>query len=163
MIKIAFLFLLAPLLLFAKEFTLQSIEGEVYHVEITPLSMKIKEFPNRVIILDFFGANCPPCIAEMPELVKLQNTFSKTVQILGIQSSSKRNNKKMQKFVKEHHLNYPVINLDAARDLIVYAQEYTNWNGALPYKLIYNFDGNISYNVYGMVSWDKLIAILQDL
>ncbi len=156
------LFFLASILR-AEEFTLKTISGEVLHVEAQPLGLKIKEFPNKVIMIDFFGANCPPCIAEMPELVKFQNVFGKSVQLIGVQSASKRSDSAMQKFVRKHHLNYPVVNLDEAEALIFYAQKYTDWNGVLPYKLLYDFDGSLSYRLYGMMSWDKLVAALQDL
>ncbi len=149
--------------LIADEFILKSILGKEYHVEMTPLSLKVKEFPNTVVILDFFGANCPPCIAEMPSLVKFQKTFAKNVRIIGIQSASKRNDKKMIDFAKKHHLNYPVINLSSAKKLIEYAQKNTHWNGALPFKLMYDFEGGLSYELYGMVQEDKLLEALHEL
>ena len=150
-------------LLQANEFTLQAIDGKSLHLEITPLSLKVREFPNKVIMLDFFGANCPPCIAEMPDLVKFQETFGKTVQLIGIQAASRRNDKAMQRFVTEHHLNYPVVNLNEGTALIAYVQEHIGWNGALPYKLLYDFDGSLSYRLYGMMTQEKLLAALRDL
>ncbi len=161
--KILIFLLLLGSLVYAKEFTLKSISGEVYHAQMTPLGLKIKEFPSKVIMLDFFGANCPPCIAELPELVKFQKTFGETVQLIGVQSSSKRSDKEMLKFVQKHHINYPVINLKDAEALISYAQENTDWNGVLPYKLVYDFDTSLSYRLYGMVNWEKLTEILQNL
>ncbi len=161
--KIVILLMLFGTLLFAKEFTLKSILGKEYHMEITPLSLKIKEFPNTVMILDFFGANCPPCIEEMPSLVKFQKTFSSNVRFIGIQAASKRNDKKMVIFAKKNHLNYPIINLESAKEFIAYAQENTNWNGALPFKLMYDFEGDLSYELYGMVNEKKLLGALQDL
>jgi len=116
-----------------------------------------------VILLDFFGANCPPCIAEMPDLVKIQNLFGKTVQVIGIQAASKRDDKAMRQFVKKHHLNYPVVNLEEGTMLIRYAQEQTGWNGALPYKLLYDFDGSLSYRLYGRMTEQKLLEALHDL
>ncbi len=161
--KILVLLLLSNLLLSANEFSVKSILGKTYHIQMTPLTLKIKEFPNTVIILDFFGANCPPCVAEMPSLVKFQKNFAKNVRIIGIQSASKRNNKKMIDFAKKHHLNYPIINLSSARELIKYAQENTHWNGALPFKLMYDFEGGLSYELYGMVKEEKLLEALHDL
>jgi thiol-disulfide isomerase/thioredoxin len=146
---------------FGKGFVLKSIDDRPYHFEITPLELKVQEFGNRIIILDFFGANCTPCIAEMPELVQFQKDFNQTVQIIGIQSGSKRDNTAMRQFVKKHSLNYPVINLEEAVELIRYVQESIGWNGALPFKLLYDFDGSALYSVYGMVSEQKLLNLLK--
>jgi thiol-disulfide isomerase/thioredoxin len=147
--------------IFGKSFALKSIDDRVYHFEMTPLDLKVREFENRIIILDFFGANCTPCIDEMPELVQFQKDFIQTVQIIGIQSGSKRNDTAMRQFVKEHSLNYPVINLDEAVELIRYVQESSGWNGALPFKLLYDFDGSGLYTIYGMVSQQKLLNLLK--
>ncbi len=161
--KILILLFLATVTLFAKEFTLKTIDDKTLHIDISPISLSIKEYPNKIIMLDFFGANCPPCIHEMPDLVKFQNTFIKSVQIIGVQSSSQRDDKKMALFVKKHNLNYPVINLDEATKLIVYVQDNLRWNGALPYKLLYNFSGDLSYKLYGMMDWSKLTQVLKKL
>jgi thiol-disulfide isomerase/thioredoxin len=163
MLKIISFLLLLSSMLIGQQFALKTIAGEELHIEITPHTLKVKEFPNKVIMLDFFGANCPPCIAEMPELVKFQNVFGKSVQLIGIQAGSQRDDKEMQKFVQKHNINYPVVNLDMAKGLILYAQEYTGWNGALPYKLFYDFRGKLLYQLYGMMNWEKLTGTLHDL
>ncbi|RUM68413.1 MAG: hypothetical protein DSZ05_01130 [Sulfurospirillum sp.] len=161
--KIVVLLLLFLEIVYAQEFTLQTIEGKPIHLKMTPLELQVAEFPGKVIILDFFGANCPPCVAEMPDLVKFQELFGKTVQLIGIQSASQRDDKAMLKFVQKHHLNYPVVNLQSATALISYAQKEIGWNGALPYKLLYDFDGSLSYWIYGQMTQEKLLSTLHDL
>jgi len=161
--KIIFLVFLLASLLPAKEFILKTITGKSLHMEVTPLSLKVKEFPNKVILLDFFGANCPPCIEEMPDLVNIQNLFGKTVQVIGIQAASKRDDKAMRQFVQKHHLNYPVVNLEEGTVLIRYAQTKIDWNGVLPYKLLYDFDGSLSYRLYGRMTEKKLLEALHNL
>ena len=117
-----------------RAFVLQTIDGNTtLHMDITPLSCQIREYPSRIIMLDFFGANCVPCIDEMPELVRFQNTFAKTVQIIGIQSASSRDDAAMRHFVRKHNINYPVVNLQEATELIRYVQEQVGWNGVLPF------------------------------
>ena len=160
MMRIFTIALLLSGVLFAKTFVLKSIEGKPYHFEMTPLELKVAEFENRIIILDFFGANCTPCIEEMPALVQFQKDFNQTVQIIGIQAGSKRDDAAMRRFVKKHGLNYPVINLREAEELIRYVQE-NGWNGSLPFKLLYDFDGSGLYSVYGMVSEQKLLNLLK--
>ncbi len=161
--KALLLLFLSAAVLFAKEFTLKTIDGKTLHMDITLITLSVKEYPDKIILLDFFGANCPPCIHEMPDLVKFQDIYQKSVQIIGVQSSSKRDDKEMALFVKKHNLNYPVINLDEATKLIVYVQDNLKWNGALPYKLLYNFYGDLSYKLYGMMNMSKLTEVLKQL
>ena len=148
---------------YAQKFTLKTINGKILHFDITPTTLSIKEYPGKVVILDFFGANCPPCIVEMPDLVKFQEIFRESVQVIAIQSSSKRDNEKMIKFAQEHNLNYPVINLKEATNLIVYIQNKIKWNGALPYKLLFDFRTNLTYKLYGMISFEKLMKVIKQI
>lgn len=161
--KVLILLIFCMTSIVAKEFTLKTIDEKILHFEITPMSLSIKEYPNKIILLDFFGANCPPCIEEMPDLVEFQNIYKKSVQIIGMQSSSKRNDKKMTIFVKKHNLNYPIINLDEAAAIIVYVQDNTQWNGALPYKLLYDFSNTLTYKLYGMMDLKKLKDVITRL
>ena len=155
--------ILFSLSLFAQEFKIKSIEGDLYDINITNSTISIKEFPNKVIMVDFFSTTCPPCIKELPELTKLQETFRDDIQIIGIESASKKDDKKMQEFAAKHDLNYPVFSLKESGDLIQFALENSKWNGALPFKLLYHPRGSLSYQLYGSMTWEKLTGALGDL
>lgn len=161
--KIFILSILFTCTLFAQEFKLKSIEGDLYDINITESTIHLKEFPDKVIMLDFFSTTCPPCIKELPELTKLQETFNHNLQIIGIESASKKDDKKMQEFAKKHDLNYPIFGLKESGELIQYALKHTNWNGALPFKLLYHSRGTLSYQLYGSMNWEKLTGALGDL
>lgn len=147
----------------ASEFKLKSITGKTYDLNITQHTLSIKQFPDMIIMIDFFSTICPPCIAEFPDLVKFQNTFQDSVRIIGIESASKKDDKSLVKFAKKHELNYPIISLKEADKLIEFALAETNWVGALPYKLLYNDTGTLSYKLYGSMTMKKLIGALEDL
>jgi hypothetical protein len=83
--------------------------------------------------------------------------------MIGIQAGSRRDDAAMRKFVKKHGLIYPVFNLNEATSLIEYVMEAVPWNGALPFKLFYGFDGQLAYTMYGMADESKLIKILKEL
>ena len=155
--------LLFSLTLFAQEYKMKSIEGDLYDLEITDSTIKLKDFPNKIILLDFFSKTCPPCLKELPELTKLQEKFHEKLQIIGIESASKKDDKEMLKFFKKYDLNYPVFGLKESEDLIQFALDNTKWNGALPFKLLYDSKGNLSYQLYGSMSWEKLTGALGDL
>jgi len=69
----------------------------------------------------------------------------------------------MQKFAEKYGFNYWIFSFYALGALIQFALEQTQWNGALPYKLLYHSSGTLSYKLYGGMTWDKLMQALADL
>ena len=59
----------------APDFTLRTLTGE---------SFNLYEQRGKPVFLNFWGTWCPPCVAEMPDIQKLQNTMSDSIQIVGI-------------------------------------------------------------------------------
>jgi tetratricopeptide (TPR) repeat protein len=66
---------------FAPDFSFTSLEGE--HITLEDLR-------GTVVLLDFWGTWCPPCVESVPELRNLYKRYSKegTFMILGISSDS---------------------------------------------------------------------------
>ena len=59
----------------APNFTLRTLTGE---------SFNLYEQRGKPVFLNFWGTWCGPCVAEMPDIQKLQNTMSDSIQIVGI-------------------------------------------------------------------------------
>ncbi len=59
----------------APDFTLRTLIGE---------SFNLQEQRGKPVFLNFWGTWCGPCIAEMPDIQKLQNTMSGSIHIVGI-------------------------------------------------------------------------------
>ncbi len=163
MYRVFFILMLTISFLYSREFKLKSIDGDIYHIDIDSSTISIKEFPNKIIILDFFGANCNPCIKEFPEIEKFLDKYGDSVKIIAIQSSSSRDNKQMQKFAKKYSLSYPIINLKEATELILFVQNRLKWEGIIPYKLLYNRDGILSWKLHGAISSKKLSNLVDGL
>lgn len=66
---------------FAPDFSFTSLEGE--HITLEDLR-------GKVVLLDFWGTWCPPCVESVPELRNLYKRYSKegTFMIIGISSDS---------------------------------------------------------------------------
>ena len=74
----------------APEFTVQDSDHKV----------SLSDFKGRVVILNFWGSWCPPCIAETPAMVKMQSRMKdKGVVVLAI--SIDVDHAAYQKFVKD--------------------------------------------------------------
>ena len=79
-------------------FTLKDLDGR-------PLSSG--DFHGKVLIVNFWATWCPPCRAEIPDLIALQNKYRDQVQVIGI-SQDEAGPDVVRQFVAEQHMNYPV-------------------------------------------------------
>jgi thiol-disulfide isomerase/thioredoxin len=62
----------------------------------------------KVVLLNFWATWCPPCRAEIPDLIALQTKYRDQLQIIGI-SEDEAPPEVVKRFVSEHRMNYPVV------------------------------------------------------
>ena len=83
----------------APAFTLTDLDGR----EISTASLR-----GKVVVINFWATWCPPCRAEIPDLVALQEKYKNTLQIIGI-SEDEGSVDGVKRFAAEHRINYPVV------------------------------------------------------
>ncbi len=159
------IFLMAISLVFASEaknFVLNEITGKKIHIEINKSGVKVKEFPKKIIILDFFGKNCPPCRAEMPILGEIQSKYKKDLQIIGVHVQEPLTIKDYS-IIKNRGVNFPVVDYMQNQDFVEYISNLTGWQGMIPYMLF--FDKNGTYEGYhlGMMEEETLEKIIEKI
>ncbi|HET6455134.1 MAG TPA: TlpA disulfide reductase family protein [Armatimonadota bacterium] len=112
----------------APYFTLKTIDGKT--VSLTSLRKGAK-----VLLIDFWATNCPPCVAEIPHIQKLYAKYQKQgFRIAGISGYRGDSIQDVKAFIKENKVTYP-IPYDAKKSV---ARQYGLW--ALP--LMYVIDKN---------------------
>ncbi len=62
----------------------------------------------KVVIVNFWATWCPPCRAEIPDLIALQNKYKDQLVIVGI-SDDDDPPEVVKKWAAEHRMNYPVV------------------------------------------------------
>jgi thiol-disulfide isomerase/thioredoxin len=85
------------------DLALTTVQGE---------SVSLESFKGEWVVVDFWATWCKPCVTTMPEL----DAWSKTgdVRVVGIAiDEGKDHEKKVQKFLEEHPVGYPIA-LDVA-------------------------------------------------
>jgi thiol-disulfide isomerase/thioredoxin len=100
-------------------------------------SVKLSDFKGKVVILDFWATWCPPCRAEIPHFIGLQDKYGKEGLVIVGVSVDEGGPSVVSSFVKANKINYPIVlgNLEVA-------QLYDATNG-IPTTFVIDRKGNI--------------------
>src|SRR6185369_2903876 len=79
--------------------TMKDVDGRT----ISTASLK-----GKVVIVNFWATWCPPCRAEIPDLIKLQDKYKDKLVVLGI-SEDEIPADEVKAFVVAQKMNYPVV------------------------------------------------------
>ena len=120
-------------------------------------TVKSSEFDGKVVVLNFWATWCPPCRAEIPGFVALQDRYAKEgLQILGV-SLDQGSAASVEAFGKKMGINYPLL---AGTEEIVSAFGGVR---ALPTTVILDRKGNVVDRHEGYLSKDDLEKAVQSL
>jgi thiol-disulfide isomerase/thioredoxin len=61
----------------------------------------------KVVVLNFWGTFCTPCLKEIPDLVAIQQHYAGRVAVIGA-AMDKNSDAKVKRFAKKYSINYPV-------------------------------------------------------
>ena len=71
-------------------------------------ALSTDEWRGKVTIVNFWATWCPPCRAEIPDFVNLQEKYSDSLRIIGV-SLDEGPEEDVRRFMAEHGVNYPVV------------------------------------------------------
>lgn len=70
---------------------------------------KAEDLKGSPAVIEFWGVHCPPCVASLPELVKLQKKYdSKGLKIVGVHRQNAPD-EEILKVLKTAKVSYPVV------------------------------------------------------
>ncbi len=130
-------------------FPLADEQGQIHY---------LSEWQGKVILINFWATWCPPCLTEIPDLIKFQNQYQQQgVQVIGIAMDTAEN---VQKFRQSDHIpsakqiNYPILINEIQAMMIM--KNYGNPSIALPYSIILDKSGNIHTTHLGILNYAKM-------
>ena len=119
----------------------------------------LKQFENKIIVLNFWATWCEPCREEMPELSNFYTeNSSKNVVVIGIAIDEA---KAVKSYLKKTKVMYPIL-VDEDKGVIL-SKNLGNNQGILPYTVIINSNGSVQKTIFGRIHKDQLDATLKPL
>lgn len=118
----------------------------------------LSDHRGEVVVLNFWATWCMPCLAEIPEFVRLQEELrDQDVQFVGV-SQDRGGLDDIRPFAEEMDVNYPLL---PDPELDISAQ----FGGvpALPTTFILDREGAIRASAYGALSRTELLDLLGGL
>lgn len=112
---------------------------------VTGGNVDSKHFDGKILLVTFFATWCPPCMQEIPTLIKLQDEYEgKGFSVLGL-SVDQGGADIVKKLVEKRSINYPVLLADGST-----AQNFGGVVG-IPTSFLVNSKGNVVKKYPGYV------------
>jgi thiol-disulfide isomerase/thioredoxin len=119
----------------------------------------LKQWQGKILVLNFWAPWCPPCRAEIPDFIALQEQYrAQDVVFVGLALDQKD---KVQAFSDEMGINYPI--LLGENDAAELGKLAGNRLGGLPFTAIFSKNGDIVSTVTGELKREQLEATLKGL
>jgi peroxiredoxin len=120
---------------FAPDFSFTSLQGEY---------VALDDLKGKVVLLDFWGTWCPPCVASVPELRNLYKRYSKEPSFVMIGISSDGDEQAWHEFTDKNKMVWPQY-----RDRDRRIQNGFNVH-AYPTYILIDYEGIVRYQSVGM-------------
>jgi thiol-disulfide isomerase/thioredoxin len=135
----------APVLQLMKEpqdvppFTLSDLDGK---------SVAFADLRGKVVLVNFWATWCPPCRAEIPDLIKLQEKYRDKLVVIGV-SEDEIPPEEVKAFATAQKMNYPVVMSTPEMSTIFKGVS------ALPTTFVIDREGRVQMRHVGMLDPGK--------
>ena len=138
----------------APDFSLPTLDGD---------TVSLSDYEGeKVVLIDFWATTCDPCLAEMPELVKLyEEKKSQGFEVLAISTDGPETRSQVSQTVSKLNMSFPIL-LDEETEVM----DRYNPKGAMPFTAVIDRSGSIvlkrvGYQPGDEKSWKSLVAAVE--
>ncbi len=144
-------------------FSFPDSKNQMINIVASAEGLEFKEQKGKVVLLDFFGKKCPPCLMEIPHLINIQEKYKKDFQIIGLQVQRPMTPKELKNFIVKKGINYQVADSPKMQDFTGFIMSAAQWKGMIPFMILFDKKG-VVYKMYtGMVSEEILSKDIEAL
>jgi cytochrome c biogenesis protein CcmG, thiol:disulfide interchange protein DsbE len=113
--------------------------------------VSLEDFRGQVVVLDFYATYCPPCLEEVPHLVKLQRRYGpQGFKVVGLNVGGEEDQAKVPEFVRRFGIQYELANPDE-----VTVDMFLAGNSSIPQTFVFDRQGQM---VEHFVGFDQTVA-----
>jgi thiol-disulfide isomerase/thioredoxin len=133
--------------------------------QIDEAGLKTALTPNgKPLLVNFWATWCDPCREEFPDLVKINTENKGKIDFITVSLDDLDDiNGAVPKFLSEMKAEMPAYLLKVADESTVISAIAKDWNGGLPFTILYNEKGEIAYFRQGKVKSDLVKAEIEKL
>jgi thiol-disulfide isomerase/thioredoxin len=107
--------------------------------------IRLSDYRGKVVLINFWATWCPPCRAEIPDLIRLQRDYrSRGLQVIGVTYPPQKL-AEVRLFVRRANVNYPV-GLGTKGTKLLFTPSET-----LPVTIVIGKDGRIRDIIEGIL------------
>ncbi len=144
------------------QMAITDIKGVTYQITGTEQGLSIKGLEGKIVFLEFFGHNCPPCLKSIPHLIKLQEKHKDNLAIVAIEVQG-YNNAQLTQFAEEKGMNYIAVADEKAGNFVNYIAQRAEWKGGIPFLVALDTKGAVQFVQAGMLPEASLEELIKQL
>ena len=143
---------------------IKDINGKSYTIKGTPEGLNISGLEGKVIFLEFFGHECPPCLATIPHLIEMQSKHKDKLAILAVEVQG-LTTQALKTFAKQKGMNYSIFSGEGHNErlFVSYISQRAQWQGGIPFLIALDPKGDVRYIQSGMLPKAALEELFEQL
>jgi thiol-disulfide isomerase/thioredoxin len=121
--------------------------------------------PNgRPLLINFWATWCGPCREEFPDLVEIGKDHKGKIDLITVSLDEKSEiDRAVPEFLTEMNSDFPAYLLKTPDEDAAIALVSKNWQGALPFTILFNAQGEPIYSKQGKFNTDVLVAEIEKI
>ncbi len=100
--------------------------------------VKLEELEGKVVAIEFWGWRCPPCIASLPKLAKLDKQYRKRGLVLIGMHAQQATNEQILEIVKKNKLEFTITMNPSSKGPVKFS--------GIPKVFIFNGNGKLVFD-----------------
>jgi thiol-disulfide isomerase/thioredoxin len=120
---------------------------------------KLLKTNGKPLLVNFWATWCDPCREEFPDLVKIDADYGEKIDFITVSLDDPEElNRGVPKFLTEMKAEMPAFLLTTQNEDAVITSVSKDWQGGLPFTILYDAAGKTVYSRMGKVKIDILRA-----